>query len=222
MDQVQVPTAVERARATLGSSDEAIYRLVARVVRERRQGGGTLIDVGCGTGNLWKFVGAEFDRYLGADVVLYEGFPSAGEFCQVDLDNGRVPLPDGAADVVASVETIEHVENPRALVREITRLARPGGLVIVTTPNQLSLLSKLSLVLKNRFSAFADGPGLYPAHITALLEIDLVRIARECGLEPRIYYTDCGRIPGTARHWPRRLRGRAFSDNVLIVAEKPA
>jgi hypothetical protein len=94
--------------------------------------------------------------------------------------------------------------------------------VVVTTPNQLSLLSKLTLVVKNQFNAFTERPGSYPAHITALLEVDLVRIARECGLvEVGIRYTDSGRIPGTARHWPRPLGGRAFSDNVLLEARRP-
>ncbi len=51
--------------------------------------------------------------------------------------------------------------------------------MIVTTPNQLSLLSKLTLVLKNEFNAFQAGS--YPAHLTALLEADLRRIGVECG-----------------------------------------
>ena len=72
---------------------------------------------------------------------------------------------------------------------------------MVTTPNQLSLLSKLTLVLKNQFNAFQDSS--YPAHLTALLEIDLRRIATECGLaDVAIAYSQQGRIPGTARHYP--------------------
>jgi SAM-dependent methyltransferase len=216
-------TVAERARASRGASAAAIYALAARVIRARHGGGGTLLDVGCGAGALWEAVGGRglFDRYLGADVVGYDGFPPSGTFLEVDLEAGGVPLPDGAADVVAAVETIEHLENPRAFARELTRLARPGGLVVVTTPNQLSLLSKLTLVLKNQFNAFQEAPGLYPAHRSALLEVDLVRIARECGLlDPEIRYTDSGRIPFTPRHWPRPLRGRAFSDNVLLAASR--
>jgi 2-polyprenyl-3-methyl-5-hydroxy-6-metoxy-1,4-benzoquinol methylase len=215
------PTVDERARATCGASDVAIYRLVARAIGQCHPAGGTLLDVGCGTGSLWSCTRDRFDCYIGADVVRYDGFPESAVFHEVDLDSGRVPLSDGAADVVAAVETIEHVENPRAFVRELSRLTRPGGWVIVTTPNQLSLLSKLTLVVKNQFSAFQERPGLYPAHLTALLEVDLVRIAQECGLvEVAIRYTDSGRIPGTPWHWPGWLRGRAFSDNVLLQARR--
>ncbi|MGL4501612.1 MAG: hypothetical protein ACRCU2_21260, partial [Planktothrix sp.] len=83
-----------------------------------------------------------------------------------------------------------------------------------------SLLSKLTLILKNQFNAFQEAPGLYPAHITALLEIDLIRIAKECGLsDVTIEYSDRGRIPFTGWNWPQNLgfRGRAFSNNVLCV-----
>ena len=161
-----------------------------------------------------------FVRYVGADVVRYEGFPADGEFHPVDTATGRVQLDDGVGDVVAAVETIEHVENPRAFARELTRLCRPGQWVVVTTPNQLSLLSKLTLVLRQEFNAFRASS--YPAHLTALLEVDLRRIAGECGwTEVTIRYTGDGRIPGTSRHYPRwlsRLLPRALSDNVALVA----
>jgi SAM-dependent methyltransferase len=213
-----------RARQSLGISGDPIYRAVADAVTERHSGGGILIDVGCGAGNLWSYLRSHFDRYVGIDVIRYDRLPDEAEFYQIDLDTGRAPLPDGAGDVVVAVETIEHLENPRAFVRELTRLARPRGWVVVTTPNQLSLLSKLTLVLKNEFNAFQSGS--YPAHLTALLEADLRRIAAECAWSnAMVVYTCSGRIPGTARHWPRWLSRWfpcALSDNVLIIGRKPA
>jgi len=93
----------------------------------------------------------------------------------------------------------------------------------VTTPNQLSLLSKASLVVKNQFNAFTDSS--YPAHITALLEIDLTRMANESGLDQvKICFTQQGRIPGTGRHYPRfisRYFPRSFSDNLLLIGRRP-
>lgn len=221
-----------RARQSHGISNSAIYEMVARAIAQRHAGGGVLVDVGCGAGNLRSFVWGESsngnsyccDRYLGVDAVRYDSFPADAEFLPLDLDSGRVPLADGFADVVCAVETIEHLENPRAFMRELVRLTKPGGWVIVTTPNQLSLLSKLTLVLKNQFSAFQDAPGLYPAHITALLEIDLIRIAKECGLSDiNTEYSNRGRIPFTPWHWPTKLgfHGRAFSDNICLLARKP-
>jgi 2-polyprenyl-3-methyl-5-hydroxy-6-metoxy-1,4-benzoquinol methylase len=181
-----------------------------------------LLDVGCGTGNLWPHLAGLFDSYLGADVVRHPGFPQGLDFCSVDLDSQRVPLPDGTADVVAAVETIEHLENPRAFMRELARLVRPGGWVVVTTPNQLSLLSKLTLVVRGQFSAFQEV--CYPAHLTALLEVDLRRIAAECHLrEVAVEFSLRGRIPATAWHYPAvlsRCLPRALSDNVLMVGKR--
>jgi SAM-dependent methyltransferase len=211
-----------RAVQSLGLSSDPIYRAVAKALTGRHLGGGTLLDVGCGTGRLWSFVGDQFERYVGVDVVRHDGFPPAGEFYEHDIDKDRVPLPDGTGDVVAAVETIEHLENPRAFARELCRLCKSGGWVVITTPNQLSLLSKLTLVLKNQFNAFTETS--YPAHLTALLEVDLRRIAAECGLvQVAIQYTTCGRIPGTSRHYPSALSRafpQAFSDNVVLIGRR--
>jgi SAM-dependent methyltransferase len=212
-----------RARLSLGVSSRAIYRAVSRALEARDAGGGLLVDVGCGTGNLWPFVRGRFRRYLGVDAVRYDGFPADVEFRQADCDTDHVPLPDGAGDVVVAVETIEHLENPRAFLRELVRLARPGGWVLVTTPNQLSLLSKMTLLLKNQFNAFQDGS--YPAHLTALLDVDLRRMAAECGLaDVAIDFSHQGRIAFTPWCYPGFLSGlfpRALSDNVLLIGRKP-
>ena len=211
-----------RARQSHGVSDAPIYEMVVKALDERGATGGTLVDVGCGAGQLRPFLKERFARYIGVDVVRYEDFPAEAEFTQVDLDTGKVTLPDASADVVAAVETIEHLENPRAFMRELVRLARPDGWVVVTTPNQLSLLSLLTLTVKNRFSAFQDAH--YPAHLTALLEVDLRRIAREVGLtEIAIAHSLAGRIVLTPWHYPKflaRMFPRALSDNVLLIGRK--
>jgi 2-polyprenyl-3-methyl-5-hydroxy-6-metoxy-1,4-benzoquinol methylase len=218
----------ERARQSIGQSSDAIHEAVLDALIERKISANTLLDVGCGTGSLRARVRSHCTRYIGADAVRHQGFPADAEFVPANLDAGSVALPDGSCDVVACVETIEHVENPRALMRELVRLVRSSGWLIVTTPNQLSVLSKLSLLTKNEFVHFQERPGLYPAHISALLEIDLVRMCRENRLEAvDVRYSGQGRMPLSRRSWPQPLcgnsgtRGRAFSDNVIVVARKP-
>jgi SAM-dependent methyltransferase len=220
---------VQRALSSGGASAQPIHAMVRRALLTRELRPSVLLDVGCGRGDLGAALGGLYDRYVGADVVRHDGFPAGGEFVHVDLDRGRVDLPDDSAEVVACVETIEHVENPRALVRELTRLTKRGGWLFVTTPNQLSAAAKLSLLVRNQYPAFVEAEGLYPAHITALLEADLVRLASECGLtDVSIEYSGVGRVPLSSSHWPRFLArstgtlGRALSDNVLLCARKPA
>ena len=210
-----------RARASLGSSEDPIYRAVEAALRARGASG-TLADIGCGGGDLWTRLRSMFTHCIGVDAVHYAGLPVEIAFAQADLDRARFPLADASADVVAAVETIEHLENPRAFFRELHRIVRPGGWVVVTTPNQLSVLSLLTLVVKQRFSAFQDAA--YPAHRTALLEVDLRRIAAECGLQQiAVAYTMSGRVPWTALHYPAslsRLFPRALSDNVLLIGRR--
>lgn len=221
---VDIESSVEtRARQSQGVSNPPIYRMVVAALRGRGVQGGTLVDVGCGMGELWPWVRDRFDHVIGVDVVRYPALPADADFRKVDLDTGRVDLPDASADVVTAVETIEHLENPRAFVRELARLVKPGGWVMVTTPNQLSLLSLASLLLRGKFNYFQDAH--YPAHITALLEVDLRRIASECGLvDVGFSYSLNSRIPFTGVTLPSaiaRLAPRALSDNLAMMARKP-
>ena len=214
-----------RARLSLGGSSEVIYARAAQLIRQLGPVP-LLVDVGCGAGALSRHLQGCAGSYIGCDLVRYEGFPAGAglEFREADLNQGPFPVASGSADVVVGIEIIEHLENPRHFIRELVRIARPGGHLLITTPNQLSLLSKATLVLRNEFNAFQGSAGLYPAHITALLEQDLVHIAEEVGLTSvQVSYTDSGRIPGMGLHWPARLglKGRAFSDNVLLFARKP-
>ena len=212
----------ERARLSRGVSHAAIYAAVGRTLAGSGASG-RVVDVGCGTGAMWPYLRGSFEEYVGVDALMYDGFPASGQLVRADLD-GPIPLGDGVADAVISVETIEHLENPRAFIRELARVARPGGWVVVTTPNQLSAMSLLTLILRQRFAAFQDVH--YPAHRTALLEVDLRRIAEETGLrEAEVRYTFAGRVPFSARHYPEliaRRSGRLFSDAVLLIGRKDA
>ncbi len=52
-----------RARQSHGISNSAIYEMVARAIAQRHSGGGVLVDVGCGAGNLRSFVCDQPSQY---------------------------------------------------------------------------------------------------------------------------------------------------------------
>jgi len=93
---------------------------------------------------------------------------------------------------------------------------------VISTPNQLSLLSLLTLLTKKQFNAFQDVH--YPAHLTALLEVDLRRIASECGLtDVAVMHSHEGRLALTPWRYPAflaRVFPRLLSDNALLVGRK--
>jgi SAM-dependent methyltransferase len=208
----------DRARASLGQSDDAIYGRAVEVLRQMGAAG-VIADIGCGRGRLKTALGSIAADYIGVDAVRYPEFPSDVPFYEADLDREPLPFPDRSVDAAVALETIEHLENPRRFVRELARITRSGGVVLVSTPNQLSGLSLLALLARQRFAAFQDRD--YPAHLTALLPIDLQRIGAECGLRsPRIAYSERGRILLTPWHYPRpvsRLVPRLLSDNVFLA-----
>lgn len=47
----------------------------------------------------------------------------------------KIPLEDQSVDVVVTFETIEHIDDYRAFLREVRRVLRPGGIAVVSTPN---------------------------------------------------------------------------------------
>ena len=215
------PALETRARQSLGASNDVIYSAAANALR-RRGAYGRVLDVGCGAGGLRPFLHDIIESYAGVDAIQYEGLAPGIAFMRADLNRDPIPVPDHSVDVAISVETIEHLENPRAFVRELVRIAKPGGWIVVTTPNQRSLVSLGALLLKGHFSAFG-GPN-YPAHQTALLDTDLSRIAAENGLcDVSIEFTCVGRMPLSSLRYPlllSRLFRRTMSDNVLLIARK--
>lgn len=171
---------MDRALQSRGISEQSVYQLVARQLATVRPAGRTLVDVGCGVGDLNPHVRNLCDRYVGADIVRHDLLAADTEFVRIDVETGRIPLDDESVDVACAIEVIGMVENPRAFVRELARIVRPGGWVFVSTLNNTSLLNLITLVVGQRFQAFHDT--LYPMQCTALLEVDLRRMAREAGL----------------------------------------
>ena len=214
------------AKLSGGVSSEAIHSMICRVV-EAKELRGKVLDFGAGVGDLTRRLLAmkRFDHVAAADIVTSPAdLEGAVEWTVHDL-NVTFPGHDSAFDVVVASEVIEHLENPRFVMREIYRILRPGGTVLVSTPNNESWRSLLSLMVRGHYVAFCESS--YPAHIVALLRQDLSRIFSEAKLAlPEFYYTGEGGIPcKPSITWQRIsfnfLKGRRFSDNILAVANKP-
>jgi 2-polyprenyl-3-methyl-5-hydroxy-6-metoxy-1,4-benzoquinol methylase len=216
---------LQAALASGGTSTANVH--LALLSRAREIGlSGEVLDFGAGTGELTARLAASglMLRLTAIDLVPPPSVNGEGvTWLQADL-NGPVPLPAESFDAIVSAEVIEHLENPRAVFREFNRLLRPRGYLLLTTPNQESLRSLASLAVRGHFVDFLDGS--YPAHITALVRRDFVRMAAETGFEPpKFSYTATGAVPAFPRvSWQDlsfgRLRGRRFSDNLLVATRK--
>lgn len=106
---------------------------------------GHLVDFGCGNGAQTLVMGRDFLKVTGTDLQeeflaefrrSIEGDRLQGKFEAVRLDDGRIPLPDGCADVVTCFAVLEHVPQEGAALAEMRRVLRPGGRLVVSVPNR--------------------------------------------------------------------------------------
>lgn len=219
MDSVK-ERAIDQAK---GSSSVQIHTEVLRLLKDAffdfsHQ---RFLDIGTGTGEFAKLLKkAGATQIHGCDLGEFNR-PEFLQFKRADL-NETLPYGDSEFDVVTAIEVLEHLENPRKLIREADRILKAKGTLILSTPNLISLTSKLSFLVRGYHSAF--GPKNYPAHITPIHPIDFERMLSEAGFESIYFHSfGQGRIPGTGFFWPSLggiLKKPLFSDNLIVAAKK--
>jgi 2-polyprenyl-3-methyl-5-hydroxy-6-metoxy-1,4-benzoquinol methylase len=214
------------AEFSRGISCDTIYTVIRQLLVERHLGG-EVMDYGAGTGQLTRILLAsqQFKRVSAADILpVPSDLVGRIEWIEQDL-NSPLENCDERFDLVIAAEVIEHLENPRALVRDLYRILRPGGTAIITTPNNESWRALLALLIRGHFVLFGDT--CYPAHIVAILRKDLDRIFREAKFNgPEFRFSNEGGVPGRPGvTWQAVslgfLRGLRFSDGLIAVATKP-
>lgn len=104
------------------------------------------LDVGCGSGFLLDQLAARgLTGLTGIDV---HDPPShvPWTYLRADLTD-QWPVETGAFDCVVAGEIIEHVPNPDDFLRECRRVLRPGGTLVVSTPNMVSWANRVLVPL---------------------------------------------------------------------------
>ena len=104
-----------------------------------------LVDVGCGNGAQTLKFADHFDRITGVDISEDFLGDFRREIARRGLENRvtalagggvTIPLDDGCADCVTSFTVLEHVPDQEAALREMWRILRPGGRLLLTVPNR--------------------------------------------------------------------------------------
>jgi SAM-dependent methyltransferase len=128
--------------------------VVAALLRERRPR--SLLDAPCGNG----WLGNQIDFDCRIDGVDLYGQPPPGyaSFQTADLDGG-LPAALGEYDAIACCEGLEHLGNPVLFLRSAFRRLRPGGTLVVTTPNVWHPAARLQYFLRGFFPGFPSLAG---------------------------------------------------------------
>ncbi len=126
--------------------------MIDELLRPHVHAGSRILEIGCGAGNLLMQASVPDSYPIGLDLSLQaltfvrarlrEAFsapePMRGYACVQSIGES-IPLAASSVDCAILSEVIEHLEAPQSSIREATRVLRPGGRLLVTTPNYRSL-----------------------------------------------------------------------------------
>ncbi len=117
---------------------EHLHRyLIARELSRNKR----VLDIACGEGYGAAILASVASHVVGVDIAgdVVAQASSAYAAPNVEFIEGSceaIPLPDHAVDVVVSFETIEHVGDHQGMMRDIRRVLRPGGLLVMSSPDR--------------------------------------------------------------------------------------
>jgi ubiquinone/menaquinone biosynthesis C-methylase UbiE len=151
-------------------------RLTLEWLGEAVQGrpGAAVLDVGCAYGNMLLMLNARLGKPAGLRLVGVDLYPESMEYARAfaamvpgyqnceyqvaDLSK-RLPFDDHTFDAINLGDVLEHMDRPDDALRELARVAKPGGIILISTPLKNSLFKRLAR-LANRMT----GGRLYRAY----------------------------------------------------------
>lgn len=144
-------------------STQKIYNTVTKLATEHaNKFPGNIIehlDIGAGEGYLIQQMKSIKNVRSRACDFHVDRFKVDGvEITSVNIDAGNLPYQDESFDLITCSEVIEHIDNYRAFIRDAYRILKPGGLLILTTPNVLNCHSRVRYVSSGFASLFGPMP----------------------------------------------------------------
>lgn len=146
-----------------------------------------LLDVGCGTGHFlslasrvkgWEVTGVEPSEYAAERASRQLGSPvHVGEL-------EAVGFPSDSFDIVTLWYVLEHAAHPKALLREVGRVLRPKGIVVMSVPNLHYLLTKRAAL---RLVKMGEGMLHLDEHLFHYTPKTLVKLLEVTGFSPIVH-----------------------------------
>lgn len=117
---------------------EARIKLIKQLII-KFQLNGTILEVGCGTGRISKMLTEHTDHLTVSDISekLCESVAKKLNTAFIASDACKLSIEDAQFDNLVSSECIEHTHNPTKALEEMVRVLKPGGKLIITSPNKV-------------------------------------------------------------------------------------
>lgn len=132
-----------------------VHEHALRLVHARCEPGARILDVGSGSGALAQRLHDAGHRVLASDLDVSD-LSARTDSVEWNASSESIPavIEPGSFDVVCAVEILEHVENPLQALRNFRAILKPGGLLVVSTPNVGHPRSRLKFFLSGQPSYF--------------------------------------------------------------------
>lgn len=164
--------------------------------------GAFCLDVPTGYGALAEKLLAAGKMVTAGDINIEKFLGTRGHpglnLVRLDLNEAVLPLPDNKFDLAISIEGIEHLQSQWNLVRNLSRVLKQGGSLILTTPNILNIRSRLRYFMEGRYDHFKRplvkgkswANDLENYHIAPASFFELQFMIESCGFSIQSIYTN--------------------------------
>lgn len=132
------------------SSDDRVTLMMKLVKNLQQKGAKSILDVGCTDG----FLSQKF-KDMGLYTIGIDASASAVEAARTKTDEAYVadtgkaalPLPNNKVELIWAGEIIEHIFDTEFFIEELYRVTKPGGHLIISTPNLGAWINRIALLL---------------------------------------------------------------------------
>jgi len=128
---------------------DGVHEKVIEYLKDKPRG--AILDIPTGFGALARKL-SEMNFAVSCCDIDTDQFSAQGLKIERGDLNGEIPYSDHEFDYVCFLEAIEHTENPYNAVREIARVLKPGGTLIMSTPNYLNIERRLKFLVTGFFT----------------------------------------------------------------------
>lgn len=194
-----------------------------------------ILDLGCGDGRLSAELIEKGHEVSGVDVSL-EGIEAAQSkginAVRADMEE-KLPFPDSCFDAVLLLDTLEHLYDQEGIIREVHRVLKDDGKLIISYPNHFDFRNRLNMLFGGGMihwshKKYENVHAWSYGHIRFLLYGELAELLGTCGFYPKkiqFNFMAGGLIPRRLtpsffrkiilKFWPRLLTGK-----YVILADK--